>query len=94
MAGRTVQINSINCPLNKKRFVNLLKNIINIKCETKIVIKIKINIEWSWNKINCSIKGEFLSWIFIFDHEAIFNKRKFLYLWSLNSLHYSAILNF
>ena len=48
---------------------------------TKLVIRIKINIEWSWKKINCSINGEFLFCKFKFDQDII------NYLWILNSFH-------
>lgn len=64
-----------------------LKNNIIIKYDTRIVIRIRISIEWSWKKINCSISGDELSCKLKFDHVAIFNKRINLYIWSLNSLH-------
>lgn len=60
IAGKIVQIISINWPDKKNLLINLLKIIDNIIYITKIVTKIKISIEWSWKKINCSIKGEFL----------------------------------
>lgn len=54
----------------------------------KIIIRV-----WSWKKFNCSIKGELLSCKDIFPHVAILILIKvILYIWSLNSLHYSAIL--
>jgi hypothetical protein len=43
MAGKIVQIISIVCPWSRNRLVNLLKNNMNIKYPTKIVIIIKIN---------------------------------------------------
>lgn len=71
IAGTIVQIISIVCPCKRNRFEKELKNNIIIKYITRIVIKIKINIEWSWKKINCSIKGEVLSCNLKFDHVAI-----------------------
>jgi hypothetical protein len=62
---------SMVCPFSKNRLVNELKNNITIKYDTRIVIKIKIKSEWSWKKINCSIKGDVLSCKFKFDHVAI-----------------------
>jgi len=55
--------------------VKELKNNIIIKYDTRIVIRIRISIEWSWKKINCSISGDELSCKLKFDHVAIFNKR-------------------
>lgn len=49
--GAMVQINSIEWPWSRKRFVNLLKIIINIIKKISIVIKIKIIIVKSWKKI-------------------------------------------
>lgn len=88
IAGKIVQIISINWPDKKNLLVILLIIIEIIKYPTKIVIIIKINIEWSWKKINCSIKGEFLFCKFKLDQVAIF------YLWILNSLHLSVKLKF
>lgn len=70
IAGRIVQIISINCPSNRYRWINLLKSILINICLTKIVIIIRINSVWSWKNINCSIRGEALSWrIIVFQVE-------------------------
>lgn len=39
---------------------------------TRVVIKIKIIMVWSWKKISCSIRGEALSWNPKKPHVAIF----------------------
>lgn len=49
--GIIVQINSIVCPCNKNRLINLFLIIINIIKRIIIVIKIKIIILKSWKKI-------------------------------------------
>ena len=49
-----------------------LKNSVIIIYPTNEVIKIKIIIVWSWKKINCSIRGEALSWRPKYAHVAIF----------------------
>lgn len=46
---------------------------------------------WLWKKIKFSIIGELASCKFIIDHVDI-SKKKLIYKWSLNSLHYSAII--
>ena len=72
MAGITVQIISIVCPSKRNRLVIELKNNVAIIYPTKVVIKIKTIIAWSWKKINCSIRGEALSWKPKNPHVAIF----------------------
>lgn len=62
IAGKIVQIISIIWPSNKYRWMNLLKSILINICPTKIVITTKIVRVWSWKNINCSIKGDALSW--------------------------------
>jgi len=49
--GIIVQINSIKCPCNKNRLVNLFLVILNIIKKISRVIKIKIDIVKSWKKI-------------------------------------------
>lgn len=75
IAGRIVQIVSINWPSSKNRCESLFNNILNSICLTKIVIKIKIKIVWSWNNVRCSIKGEALSWRKRVFHVEISKKR-------------------
>lgn len=74
IAGRTVQINSMDCSSISIRFVNFLNDNIVIMYPTQIVIATIIIIVWSWNIINCSIIGEFASCKLILDHVEIFNK--------------------
>lgn len=60
--GMIVQIVSIFClsviSIDENLFI-INKVVIYI---TNVRIIIKINIEWSWKKISCSISGEFASW--------------------------------
>jgi hypothetical protein len=79
IAGRMVQINSINCPSKRYRLINLLKNNIVINCLTKIVIINKTNKVWSWKNESCSIRGDLLSWRSRVFHVAISKKRFFIY---------------
>ena len=72
IAGSTVQIISIVCPSSRYRLVIELKNRVIIIYPTREVIKIRIIIVWSWKKINCSIRGEALSWRPKYAHVAIF----------------------
>lgn len=53
----------------------------------KIVITNKIIKVWSWKKINCSIKGDLLSWRKMFFQVIISKKNIIFYNWSLNSMH-------
>ena len=61
IAGKIVHTNSIICPSNKYRWVNLLKNKLVINWPTKIVIITNTNKAWSWKKFSCSINGDLLS---------------------------------
>ena len=70
-AGKIVQIVSIFWCSNRKRLVSLLKNSVDIIYPTNVVIKINTNIAWSWKKINCSMRGEALSWKPRAFHDAI-----------------------
>lgn len=72
IAGKIVQIISINCPSRSNRLLNLLKKREDIIYLTNIVIINKINIVWSWKKINCSIKGDIPSFIIILSRELMF----------------------
>lgn len=56
-----------------------------------IVIIIIIIMAWSWKNIKFSIIGELASCKLIIDQLEI-SKKKLFYVWSLNSLHYSAII--
>lgn len=58
IAGTAVQIISMVCPSNNFKFVNLFNIKVIKRYEMKAVIIVKINIVWSWKKINCSIIGE------------------------------------
>lgn len=80
IAGKIVQIISIVWPWSKKRLIKVLKNKDPIKYLTIIVIIIRINKEWSWKKINCSIRGEALSCKFKFDHVAIVLKKEIFFI--------------
>lgn len=71
-AGIMVQIISINCPSRRNRLIYLLKNSVNIKYPTRIVIIVKIIRVWSWKKDSCSISGEAPSWRLKLDQVAMF----------------------
>lgn len=92
IVGRIVQITSIVWPSRSRRLVNLLKNNDPIIYDTIIVIMVRINNVWSWKKISCSIRGEALFWKFKLAQVAITNKSINLYIWDLNPMHFSAIL--
>ena len=70
-AGRIVQIVSISWPSIKNLWYLFLITIEIIKFNVKIVIKIRIIIEWSWKNKSCSILGEVLSWNDKAIHEGI-----------------------
>lgn len=72
IAGIIVQITSIIWPSRSNRLLSLLKKRDNIIYLTNIVIINKINIVWSWKKINCSIKGDIPSFIIILSKELMF----------------------
>jgi len=77
IGGIIVQMNSINW-FSEILILILLLIIINIIKYVIIDIIIKVTkIVWSWKKISCSIKGEFLFWKFIFIHDMISKKRLF-----------------
>jgi len=72
MAGIEVQNNSISWA-SKKNLLNFFDLMDEINKYIVInVIVVKIIIEWSWKKIKCSIKGEFLFWKDNEDHVGIF----------------------
>jgi hypothetical protein len=60
IAGRAVQKNSISSAPKKNRLKLLVEIALNKLYKTIVVILIKIIIAWSWKKIKCSIRGEFL----------------------------------
>lgn len=70
-AGKIVQIISISCPSRISWLESLFNIMLVIIYKIKIVIIIKIIIEWSWKNISCSIVGEFLSVILILDQKGI-----------------------
>jgi len=57
-----------------------------------IVIIVRIVIIWSWKKISSSIKGEQAFWKLKDAKEEISKRIKIIHKWSLNSVHYSAII--
>ena len=69
-----------------------LKNKVNIIYPTKVVMRIKIIIAWSWKKINCSIRGEALSCKPKNPHVAIFYGNIWFHNKILNLIHYSATI--
>ena len=71
MAGKMVQMVSMFWCSSKNRLVSLLKNNVDIMYPTRVVIRINTSIAWSWKKINCSMRGEALSWKPSAFHDAI-----------------------
>ena len=51
--------------------VSLLKKRVDIIYPTRVVIRIRTSIAWSWKKISCSMSGEALSWNPRAFHDAI-----------------------
>lgn len=77
IGGIIVQINSIIWFSEILILINLfliIKIIIYVIINMIIII---IKIVWSWKKINCSIKGEFLFWNLSFIQDMISKKRLF-----------------
>lgn len=91
--GKIVQIVSIIWLCKIILLFKLLINRDNIIYKIIILIEIIIIIAWLWKKVKFSIIGELASCKLIIDQMGI-SKKKFFYIWSLSSLHYSAIIEF
>ena len=59
--------------------MSLLNKTLIMMYPTRTVIMVKIRSAWSWKKVNCSIRGDLLSWVSKVFQVAISKEILFIY---------------